>query len=248
MTPAELTKVTADYLARIVDRAPRIHCLTNTVAEPITANALLAIGAVPSLTNAPEEVADFVATAQGLMINLGTPDAGKQQARLAAIEAANSNGLPWLIDPVMVERSPHRLQQAQALIGLGPTALRLNAAERAALDLSSYVGVIAETGQVDLVQGCAGPTYHLTIGDPLLSRITATGCALSAVVTAFLAVGDKEDEVLAALAALCAFGAAGTHACTGAIGPGSAAIALLDHLSRLDEDAISSALKGLDVK
>ena len=46
--PIELADIAADVLARIRERAPRVHCITNTVAQQYTANMLLAAGAVPT--------------------------------------------------------------------------------------------------------------------------------------------------------------------------------------------------------
>ena len=55
---------------------PRVHCITNAVAQNFTANMLLAAGAVPSMTIAPKEVGRFAARADALLVNLGTFDAG----------------------------------------------------------------------------------------------------------------------------------------------------------------------------
>ena len=40
--------VTADILERLRERRPRVHCITNAVAQAFTANMLLAAGTVPS--------------------------------------------------------------------------------------------------------------------------------------------------------------------------------------------------------
>ena len=82
--PIELANSAADVLARIRERAPRVHCITNSVAQQYTANMLLAAGAVPSMTISPEEIAAFVAGADALLVNLGTFDA----ERRAAIDVA----------------------------------------------------------------------------------------------------------------------------------------------------------------
>jgi len=82
--PAEYADITADVLARIRSRAPRVHCITNSVAQAYTANMLLAAGAIPSMTISPEEIAAFVAGADALLVNLGTFDG----ERRAAIELA----------------------------------------------------------------------------------------------------------------------------------------------------------------
>ena len=52
----ELPAIAADILERLRQRRPRVHCITNAVAQNFTANMLLAAGAVPSMTIAQKEV------------------------------------------------------------------------------------------------------------------------------------------------------------------------------------------------
>src|SRR6516225_1008831 len=105
---ATLPDVAADVLSRVRQRAPRVHCLTNTVAQNFTANVLLAAGAVPSMTAAPDEIADFVARADALLINLGTLDRERREAAEIAAEEAVEEQRPWVLDPVFVDRSQAR--------------------------------------------------------------------------------------------------------------------------------------------
>src|SRR5687767_8497952 len=81
-------------LDRLRQRGPRVHCITNAVAQAFTANVLLAVGAVPSMTIAPEEVPDFTARAGALLVNLGTLDPIRRSAAAAGIEVAKDEGLP----------------------------------------------------------------------------------------------------------------------------------------------------------
>ncbi len=113
--------------------APRVHCITNSVAQQYTANMLLAAGAVPSMTMSPDEIGAFVAGADALLVNLGTFDAERKSAVGVALASAAEHGVPWLLDPVFIERSPERAQFARDLVGRGPAVVRLNAAEFAAL-------------------------------------------------------------------------------------------------------------------
>ena len=85
-------------------RAPRVHCITNTVAQAFTANGLLAVGARPSMTLSLEEIGAFVASADALLVNLGTFDAERRAAIDAALEVARERGLPWVLDPVLIDR------------------------------------------------------------------------------------------------------------------------------------------------
>src|SRR3954469_18702239 len=97
----ELPAIAADVLERLRERRPRVHCITNAVAQTFTANLLLAAGATPSMTIAPDEIAGFVARADALLVNLGTFDAGRREATDAALEVAADIGLPWVLDPVL---------------------------------------------------------------------------------------------------------------------------------------------------
>ena len=81
----ELADIAADLLARIRARRPRVHCITNSVAQQYTANMLLAAGAVPSMTIAPGEIGAFVAGADALLVNLGTFDGERKSAVEAAL-------------------------------------------------------------------------------------------------------------------------------------------------------------------
>lgn len=235
---------TARLLAAIAETAPRIHCLTNSVAEPVTANALLAVGAVPSLTADPTELEDFLGTADALMINIGTPNAERLEARRMAAGIARSTKMPWVLDPVFADRSVMRRKEATRLIREAPTLIRANEAEVTELSasLAGYGGIVARTGATDRIRQESN-TVRLTGGHPLLGKVTAVGCALSAVTAAFLAV-SRDDPMLGAMAGLAAFSAAGAvagRAANGEVtpGPGSFAVRLLDSLADLDADSVA---------
>ncbi len=114
--PAELADIVTDILARIRDRAPRVHCITNNVAQHYTASMLLAAGAVPSMTIAAEEVVSFVASADALLVNLGTLDAERRGAIDAALGAAAAARMPWVLDPVFIDVTPTRAHFARKLV------------------------------------------------------------------------------------------------------------------------------------
>src|SRR5205807_1150855 len=114
-SPTELAATAADILERVRAKSPRVHCITNNVAQAFTANVLLAAGARPSMTMSPEEVGAFVAGADALLVNLGTFDADRRDAAETAIEAAARRGLPWVLDPVLIDRSDRRAAFAARL-------------------------------------------------------------------------------------------------------------------------------------
>src|SRR3954471_14508643 len=130
---AELPHIAADILTRLRARGPRVHCITNAVAQAFTANTLLAAGAVPSMTLSPGEIGAFVARADGLLVNLGTFDAERRAATAAALEVAAERRIPWVLDPVFIDRSQPRGTYAKSLVAQNPDAIRLNGAEFNAL-------------------------------------------------------------------------------------------------------------------
>src|SRR5271165_3907860 len=138
--PADFADIAATVLQRIREHAPRVHCITNTVAQQFTANVLLAAGAVPSMTLSPQEIEGFVAGADALLVNLGTFDAERRAAIETALKAAAAHGKPWLLDPVFIERSASRAEFARALVGRGPAVVRLNQAEFAAISGNNQPG------------------------------------------------------------------------------------------------------------
>jgi hydroxyethylthiazole kinase len=233
-------------------RAPRVHCITNAVAQAFSANMLLAAGAVPSMTIAADEVANFVGGADALLVNLGTLDPQRREAIGLAVEAASRKSIPWLLDPVFVERSPQRGVFARELIGGSPTGLRLNRAEFRSLaaadadpdNLARYArhvrAVVALTGEVDLVADGIR-MVRIENGHTLMGRVTAMGCAASALVAACLAV---ESDAFAAIAAgLMAIGVAGEIAAGHAHGPGTFAAAILDAVHGLGAETLLARAK-----
>lgn len=243
----DIPAAAADVLERIRARAPRVHCITNAVAQNFTANMLLAVGAIPSMTIAPDEVAGFAARTDALLVNLGTFDAERRNAAHIAIDAATSESKPWLLDPVFVERSPPRAAFARMLLSRKPRAVRLNRAEFSALSGSDVDGAaltkfaeenhttIGLTGETDVILS-PGRFVCLGNGSPLMAKVTAMGCAGSAVIGACLAV--EPDAWVATAAGLLILGVAGELAAAQARGPGSLAVGILDTLHTLDGAAL----------
>ena len=261
-TPADLLTFTTEALARVRDRAPLVHCLTNDVVTNHTANALLALGAAPAMVDVPGEAGPFATVAGAVLINLGTPAADQRTAMLEAATAASETGTPWVLDPVAVGSLPVRTALAQRLREIGPTVIRGNASEiiavsglgsggrgvdatddvegaaEAARTLAESTGaVVAVSGPVDLVTD-GRQVARVANGDPLLTRITGGGCALGAVMAAFAAVDD--DRFATTVAASLVYTVAAEVATKHGTGPGSFAVAFLDALASVDESDVAA--------
>jgi len=248
--PEHITKAVAAF-AGLRARGPRVHCLTNTVAQPLTANALLAAGAAPSLTGDPAEVAAFVSSADALLVNLGTLEPERARAIEAAVGAARGAAIPWVLDPVFIERSEARARFAAGLVAESPAAIRANGPEFDALlaigghgslsDLASSCGaVLVRSGPTDeIVSG--HQALSVLNGSALMGAVTAMGCAAGALIAAMLAT--ENDAFAAVTAAVLAFGVAGERASEGAGGPGTFQPRFLDALYGLDADGLKAAAR-----
>ena len=72
-------------------RRPVVHCITNYVTAESVANALLAAGASPIMTDDPEEVADVDRIADAVCLNLGTWSRSRERAILTSAKAARGS-------------------------------------------------------------------------------------------------------------------------------------------------------------
>jgi hydroxyethylthiazole kinase len=205
-----------------------VQCLTNTVAQNLTANVLLAVGAGVSMAQHPAEVLAMSRSAQALLINLGTLDTAREEAINALLETLGE-ALPTVIDPVFADQSPHRLALARRLLLLKGAMLKGNAGEMAAFGPDVPSGLVRiTTGVVDVIES-NGSRRTVSEGHPMMARVTATGCAAGAIIAAFASV--EQDKVKAATAALTCFGMAGRLAAQRATGPGSFVAHLIDVLA-----------------
>jgi hydroxyethylthiazole kinase len=249
-------------LARIREQKPLVHQITNYVVMNETANATLALGALPVMAHAREEVEEMVGLASALVINIGTLSPHWVDAMLAAGRAANDKGIPVVVDPVGAGATRYRTDTAKRLLDeVDVTVIRGNAGE-----IATLVGVEAEVRGVEsidaggdpaglareaartlgVVASVTGPVDHVSDGETVLAvangheflaTVSGTGCMSTAITGCFLAA--KPDAPLEAAAeALGAFGVAGEDAAVAAHGPGTFHAALYDALYNLEPNSL----------
>jgi len=248
------------------ERKPLVHQITNYVVMNETANATLALGALPVMAHAREEVEEMVGLADALVINIGTLSPPWVEAMIAAGRAANARGIPVVVDPVGAGATGYRTETAKRILTeVDVAVLRGNAGEVATL-----LGVSAEVRGVEsigaggepadlardaaralaVVASVTGPVDHVSDGervakvangDAMLATVTGTGCMSSAVTGCFLAVAAS--PFAAAVEALVAFGVAGEDAARDAKGPGTFHANLYDALAALDPATLDARAK-----
>lgn len=258
-------QIASQYLGKVREQSPLVHCITNNVVTNFTANGLLALGASPVMAYAIEEAADMAKIAGALVLNIGTLSAASVEAMIAAGKSANENGVPVILDPVGAGATPFRTESARSIIGeVRLSVIRGNAAEIAnivgadhwsikGVDAAEAGGdviqlaknaanelntVIVITGKTDMISDGTA-TYAIHNGDKLLTKVTGAGCLLTSVTGAFCAVG--KDALSSAAAAVSVYGSAAELAAAAAShkGPGSFQIELLNKLAAISENEVA---------
>jgi hydroxyethylthiazole kinase len=249
-------------LRELRERKPLVHQITNYVVMNETANATLALGALPVMAHAREEVEEMVSLASALVVNIGTLSEHWVEAMLLAGGRASARGIPVVLDPVGAGATTYRTDTARRILDdVHVTVLRGNPGE-----IATLVGAEAEVRGVEsiasglepaelarkagrrlgLVASVTGAVDHVSDGDralaianghPLLAAVTGTGCMSSALTGCFLAAKPQEP-LEAAAEALAAFGVAAEDAAAGAEGPGTFHARLYDALAALDPDTL----------
>jgi hydroxyethylthiazole kinase len=240
------------------ERKPLVHQITNYVVMNETANATLAVGALPVMAHAREEVEEMARLASALVLNIGTLSPQWVESMLLAGGTATARDIPVVLDPVGAGATEYRSVTARRILDVvGVTVLRGNPGEVATL-----VGAAAEVRGVEsigagleavelartaarrlgVVASVTGAVDHVSDGDrvlavsnghELLAAVTGTGCMSSALTGCFLAA-KPEAPLEAAAEALAAFGVAAEDAADGAGGPGTFHARLYDALFNLD--------------
>ncbi|CAD5191735.1 hydroxyethylthiazole kinase [Musa acuminata AAA Group] len=257
-----------ELLERVRARAPLVQCITNFVSMDLMANALLAAGASPAMVHSLREIDDFTPRADALCVNLGTLSDGWLPSMRAAAAAAARSSRPWILDPVAVSASEFRMEACLGLVALWPTVIRGNPSEIIALSSACRVrdskGVDSFHESPDAVESAkslaqssgaivavSGATDFITDGQivvaaqngvAMMQKITATGCAVTALIAAFVAV-EPSNPLEATSCALSIFGLAGELGMEMANGPASLRVHMIDSLHGLHEHTVASRIK-----
>jgi hydroxyethylthiazole kinase len=249
------------------EQKPLVHQITNYVVMNETANATLALGALPVMAHAGEEVEEMTGIASSLVLNIGTLSGHWVEAMLLAGSTATARQIPVVLDPVGAGATEYRTATAHRILDLvDVTVLRGNPGE-----IATLVGAQAEVRGVEsigagvepaelarvaarslgVIASVTGPVDHVSDGervlavsngDALLAVVTGTGCMSSAITGCFLAA--KPGQPLEAAAeALAAFGVAAEDAARGAEGPGTFHARLYDALYALDPDTLDGRVR-----
>lgn len=240
-------------LSQLKKHNPVILCLTNFVTTDFVANSVLACGASPIMSSAIEEIESLMTIASACYINTGTLNEASIERNRLAMQIANAQKKPIILDPVGAGASHLRTETNREFAPLA-TIIKGNASEILALcDTSSttkgvdsqhavsdaehsaiqlatqHQTVVTITGEIDFI-GDTEQTAHCHGGDELMTQVTGMGCALGAVMAAFAAVEPNQDYFTASVDAVAYYNHAATLAAQTASAPASFKQQFLDNL------------------
>lgn len=125
-------------LKNVRKSTPLVHNIPNYVTANDVANAILACGGSPIMSDEPDDVAEITSICGGLDINIGTLNKRSIEAMFVAGKQANTLGRPVLLDPVGAGASTLRTSTAVKIMNeLRPAVIRGNISEIKALAFGS---------------------------------------------------------------------------------------------------------------
>ena len=213
-------------MANVREKEPIVQAITNFVTVNDCANIILAAGASPTMAHEVEEVAEVASVVQGLVMNMGTMEdveamlvAGKaaneagvpvvlDPVAVGATRLRREGGKKLLENVKFSVIRGNTSEIKHLAVGTGSTR-GVDAAEEDKITEDNYKAfgymarelarktgaVIAISGVIDII---ASPdrVFALRNGDAMMSRITGSGCMLTALLGAFC--GGNPDHILEA--------------------------------------------------
>ena len=266
----------ASCLGAVRERTPLVQCITNFVTVNDCANILLAAGGSPTMAHDIREVEEAVTGVQALVLNLGAIGdveamllAGKRANQLgipvvldpvaAGVTSLRREACRRLLAELRftVIRGNASEIRALALGAEGGSGVDVSAGDAVTEEnlsrgvelcrrLAESTGAVtALSGQVDILSN-GTQTVLIRGGVPTMSRVTGSGCMLTALLGAFCGA-NPERPLAAAAAAVAAMDLAGERAEARRLqnGTGNATFRtdLIDAVFNLTEDELREGVR-----
>lgn len=177
-----------DALDNVRASSPLVHCITNYVTVNDCANALLAVGGSPIMSDEPADVEDITSLCGGLVLNIGTLNEHSVEGMQRAGRRAGELGHPIIMDPVGAGASKLRTKTAGLLLdGLKVRIVRGNMSE-----IKALAGAAAATRGVDVNPDDAVTEENLVASAAMVRGLSARWDAIVAVTGAIDIVADSQ--------------------------------------------------------
>ncbi len=178
----------SDALRNVRQSTPLVHCITNYVTVNDCANALLACGGSPIMSDEPLDVEDIQAICGGLVLNIGTLNQQTIEGMKVAAAKATTLGHPIVLDPVGAGASKLRTETAGMLLdSFDVKVVRGNMSEMKAL-----AGAAAATRGVDANPDDAVTPENLQESAAFAKALAAKAGAIVAITGAIDIIADAE--------------------------------------------------------
>jgi len=249
-------------LEEVRKKKPLVHHITNWVTIYDCANVTRAIGALPVMAHAIEEVEEMQAISSALVLNIGTLTTELVESMKLAAKKANAERHPVVLDAVGVGATALRTDKAFELLdSVHIDIVKGNQSEIAKLagadvltrgvessdvegDMLTLAKKLAEkygstvivTGKHDIV---ASPKKAFLVknGHPMLGEFVGTGCMAASILGCFAAV--ESDHTTASAAALSCYGVAAELAAKEASAPAAFKLKFFDEIHGLEAETVS---------
>lgn len=256
----------SDCFEKIRWKKPLIHHITNWVTIYDCANITRAIGALPVMAHAKEEVHQMALIADALVLNIGTLTTDLIESMILAAVSANKKGIPVILDAVGAGATDFRTQKTKEILKqVKISVLKGNSSEIGTIagveaetrgveaisvkgnltEIAKHLAIIEDitvviTGKEDIISN-GTETYICKNGHNMLGKFVGTGCMSASLIGVFCAV--EKDYTFASAAALSCFGIAGELAAENAKGPGTYKISFFDEIFNLNSTSIDKLKK-----
>ena len=178
----------SNALKNVRNTTPLVHCITNYVTVNDCANALLACGGSPIMSDEPLDVADIQTICGGLVLNIGTLNERTIAGMRVAGAKATELGHPIVLDPVGAGASALRTKIAGELLDdYNVGVIRGNMSEMKAL-----AGAAATTRGVDVNPDDAVTEKNLVESAAFAKALAAETRAVVAITGAIDIVADAQ--------------------------------------------------------
>ncbi|GEM_PF-938104 len=263
-----LTKIEHD-LKILRKLHPLIFNITNYVTMDFMANALMAMGASPIMSQCEEETEELLRMAGAVNVNIGTLCKEFLERSLYVAKIASRMNRPVVLDPsgcgsslVRTEAARKLLPYADIVVGNPSEIIALSGGEKMTLGVQST----HTTAQAKESARAVAKQYHCLVvvsrkesyitdglkemdvglGSPLIDYVTGMGGALSATVAAFSATNRNFFE--SATNAVIYFSLCGALANQKVDAPASFRVAIIDELYRADFERMKSSISEAQFK
>lgn len=111
------------------EKPPLVHCITNGITNEYVANALHAFGAKPIMVEDLRGIEQTVTLSDAILLNMGHLTTYKEECIRLAMQVANTQKKPVVIDVVGISVNTVRQQLTVDLLKLSPTVVKGNVSE-----------------------------------------------------------------------------------------------------------------------